>query len=88
AALVGTFAGIFFAYGIFGPLASKIKTVRNKKVRIYIVVKQTLLAYMNGAMPQIALEYGRKTISAKDRPTIDIMEQHAIANQGTEKEAA
>ncbi|MCL6229441.1 flagellar motor stator protein MotA [Bartonella sp. G70] len=88
AALVGTFAGIFFAYGIFGPLASKIKTVRNKKVRIYIVVKQTLLAYMNGAIPQIALEYGRKTISAKDRPTIDVMEQHAIAGQGTEKEAA
>ncbi|ENN90178.1 flagellar motor stator protein MotA [Bartonella bovis] len=88
AALVGTFAGIFFSYSVFGPVATKIKTVRHKKTRIYIVVKQTLLAYMNGAIPQIALEYGRKTISAKDRPTIDVVEQHTIVGSGAEKEAA
>ncbi|MFT4347497.1 flagellar motor stator protein MotA [Bartonella ancashensis] len=87
AALVGTFAGIFFSYSIFGPIATKIKTVRNKKSRIYVVVKQTLLAYMNGAIPQIALEYGRKTISAKDRPTIDVVEQHTISGRNSEKEA-
>jgi len=81
AALVGTFAGVFFSYGVFGPLAAKIKLVRDKKARIYVVIKQTLLAYMNGAMPQISLEYGRKTISAKDRPTIDVVEQEAIAGQ-------
>ncbi|MBA9083354.1 MULTISPECIES: flagellar motor stator protein MotA [Bartonella] len=88
AALVGTFAGIFFSYSVFSPIATKIKTVRHKKTRIYIVVKQTLLAYMNGAIPQIALEYGRKTISAKDRPTIDVVEQHTIVGPGAEKEAA
>ncbi|ABM45012.1 lateral flagellar motor protein MotA [Bartonella bacilliformis KC583] len=87
AALVGTFAGIFFSYSIFGPIATKIKAVRSKKTRIYIVVKQTLLAYMNGAIPQIALEYGRKTISAKDRPTIDVVEQHAISGHSAEKKA-
>ncbi|WP_366048893.1 flagellar motor stator protein MotA [uncultured Bartonella sp.] len=88
AALVGTFAGIFFAYAAFGPIASKIKTVRGKRTRIYTVIKQTLIAYMNGAMPQIALEYGRKTISAKDRPTIDVVEQEAIAGQPSDKKAA
>lgn len=86
AALVGTFAGIFFSYGIFGPIADKIKMVRTKKSRIYVVIKQTLIAYMNGAMPQIALEYGRKTISASYRPTIDVVEEQAIA--GATKEAA
>jgi len=88
AALVGTFGGIFFAYAVFAPIASKIKLVRGKKTRIYTVIKQTLLAYMNGAMPQIALEYGRKTISAKDRPTIDVVEQEAISGQPATKEAA
>ena len=39
-------------------------------------------------MPQIALEYGRKTISAKDRPTIDVVEQEAISGQPATKEAA
>jgi len=81
AALVGTFAGVFFSYGVFGPIASKIKLVRDKKARTYVVIKQTLLAYMNGALPQIALEYGRKTISSKDRPTIDVVEQEAISGQ-------
>lgn len=79
AALVGTFAGIFLSYGVVSPLASKIKVVREKQCRVLIVVKQTLLAFMNGAMPQIALEHGRKTISAHDRPTIDAVEQATIS---------
>lgn len=80
AALVGTFAGIFFSYAVIGPIATKIKTTREKKNRLYIVVKQTLLAYMNGALPQIALEYGRKTISSYDRPSIDVVEQETLTS--------
>ncbi len=79
AALVGTFAGIFFSYGVASPLANKIKVVREKHCRLLVVVKQTLLAFMNGAMPQIALEYGRKTISAHDRPSIDEVENATLA---------
>ena len=79
AALVGTFAGIFFSYAVVSPIASKAKTVREKRIRIYIIVKQTLLAFMNGAMPQVAVEYGRKTISAYERPTIDEVEQETVA---------
>lgn len=87
AALVGTFAGVFFSYGIFTPLATKIKITREKKMRLYIMTKQTLLAFMNGAMPQVALEYGRKTISAYERPTIDQVEEETIGGGG-EKAAA
>ena len=87
AALVGTFAGVFFSYGIFTPLATKIKITREKKMRLYIMTKQTLLAFMNGAMPQVALEYGRKTISAYERPTIDQVEEETIGG-GTQKAAA
>ena len=87
AALVGTFAGVFFSYGIFTPIATKIKITREKKMRLYIMTKQTLLAFMNGAMPQVALEYGRKTISAYERPTIDQVEEETIGG-GKEKAAA
>ncbi len=86
AALVGTFAGIFFSYGIFGPMAAKIKVGRDKQIRLYIVAKQTLLAFMNGAMPQVAVEYGRKTISAYERPTIDQVEAETVG--GGEQKAA
>jgi chemotaxis protein MotA len=79
AALVGTFAGIFMSYGIAGPLATKIKVTREKRCRLYVIIKQTLLAFMNGAMPLIALEHGRKTISAYDRPSIDDVEGETMS---------
>jgi chemotaxis protein MotA len=78
AALVGTFSGIFMSYGLAGPLAHKIKVTREKRCRIYVIVKQTLLAFMNGAMPLLALEHGRKTISAYDRPSIDEVENETV----------
>lgn len=77
AALVGSFLGIFLAYGVVGPVALKVKTVREKGVRQYYVVKQTLIAYMNGSMPQVAIEFGRKTVSAYDRPSLEDVEDEA-----------
>ena len=67
---------------VVSPIATKIKIVREKKLRLYVIVKQTLLAFMNGAMPQVALEHGRKTISAYERPTIDEVEQETLAPGG------
>jgi chemotaxis protein MotA len=87
AALVGTFLGIFMSYCVVGPIAAKVKSVRDKRNRLYVIVKQTLLAYMNGALPQVALEFGRKTISAYDRPSIDAVEQSTM-NGGAERKAA
>lgn len=96
AALVGTFAGIFVSYAVVGPLAYKIKTTREKQIGVYVVVRQTLLAFINGAAPQVALEYGRKVISAGERPSIDEVEEQTIggaaqrapANDRGQKEAA
>ena len=79
AALVGTFAGIFLSYGLVAPLAQKIKMVREQRCRLYIIVKQSLLAFMNGALPQIAIEHGRKMIGPGERPSIDVVESETIA---------
>jgi chemotaxis protein MotA len=87
AALVGTFGGIFLSYGIMAPLSSKIKLVRQKQLRMFVLIKQTLLAFMNGAMPQVAVEFGRKTIPSKERPSIDTVENETIAG-GAPSDAA
>jgi chemotaxis protein MotA len=79
AALVGTFAGIFLSYGLVAPLAHKVKMVREQRCRLYIIVKQSLLAFMNGALPQIAIEHGRKMIGPGERPSIDVVENETIA---------
>ncbi len=88
AALVGTFAGIFFSYGIVAPVAAKIKAVRQKQLRLFALVKQSLLAFMNGAMPQVAVEFGRKTIPSKERPTIDTVENETIAGPSPAAESS
>ncbi|MEO0544760.1 MAG: flagellar motor stator protein MotA [Pseudomonadota bacterium] len=84
AALVGTFLGIFLSYGVVGPLASKVKLVREKQTRLYFVVKQTLIAHMNGSLPQIAVEFGRKTISTSYRPALDDVESETTNTAGAE----
>ncbi len=78
AALVGTMLGIFLSYSVMSPIAANVKLVRTKQVRLYVIVKQTLIAYMNGSVPQVALEHGRKTISSYERPSIDAVEQEMM----------
>ncbi|MEQ1714571.1 MAG: flagellar motor stator protein MotA [Hyphomicrobium sp.] len=90
-ALVGTFAGIFFSYAVVAPIATKVKIVREKNIRHYVIAKQSLLAFMNGAMPQVAIEHGRKAISSYERPTIDVVEAATVGagDRGAQaKEAA
>ena len=79
AALVGTFGGIFLSYALVAPIAQKIRVVRQKQLRLFTLVKQSLLAFMNGAMPQVAVEFGRKTIPSQERPTIDAVESETIS---------
>jgi chemotaxis protein MotA len=43
---------------------------------------------MNGAMPQVALEHGRKTISVYERPSIDDVEQIALNSSASNGEPA
>ena len=88
AALVGTFTGILLSYCIMNPLVYMIKSVRTKQNRLYVIVKQTLIAYMNGSVPQVALEYGRKTISSYERPSIDAVEQEMMNPGGGGEKAA
>jgi len=83
AAMVGTFAGIFVSYGIMTPLAYKVKVARSKECHVYLIIKQTLLAFMNGALPQVAIEHGRKSIPSYERPSIDAVENETI-NAGRE----
>lgn len=73
-AMVGTFAGVFMSYAVVSPIAGKIKTVREKRLSLYLLAKQAILAFMNGAMATVAVEHGRKMISTYERPSIDQVE--------------
>jgi chemotaxis protein MotA len=76
AALVGTFLGILLSYGFVAPLASLLHRRHQEVVKALQCVKVTLLASMNGYAPTIAVEFGRKVISATERPTFAELEGH------------
>jgi|SRR5450830_54774 len=68
-ALVGTFIGILLSYGFVGPLAALLRRKHGETARMYQCIKVTLLASLNGYAPALAVEFGRKVVSAMERPS-------------------
>lgn len=75
-ALVGTFLGILIAYGFVLPLATLLRQKSSDQVKILQCIKVTLLSSLNGYAPQIAVEFGRKTIFTSERPSFEELEEH------------
>lgn len=69
AALVGTFSGVFLAYGILGPISSVMAHLAAEEIKLYEAVKSSIIASLNGLSPQIAVEFGRKSLYSHGRPT-------------------
>jgi chemotaxis protein MotA len=76
AALVGTFLGILLSYGLVAPLASLLERRHQEVSKALQCIKVTLLASLNGYAPTIAVEFGRKVISATERPSFAELEGH------------
>lgn len=70
-ALVGTFMGILFAYGVFGPLSTSLERRAREEADWFTAIKTCFMASLQGYAPQIALEFGRKTVPSSCRPTFD-----------------
>ncbi len=75
AALVGTFTGILFCYGIFGPMGEKLEHFANEEHFYYNAIKEAMAASLRGASPLIAVEYGRRSIPQGHRPGFSEMEE-------------
>lgn len=80
-ALVGTFAGILLAYGVVNPLSSRIDRQVREAVLVLQCMRVTLLATVNGYVPQLALEFGRKALHAVERPSFEELEEHVRAER-------
>lgn len=68
-ALVGTFLGVFLAYGIVGPLGNNLNAVFAEDAKMMSCIKVGLLSYLNGYAPAVALEFARKSLMSHQRPT-------------------
>ena len=74
AALVGTFLGILLAYGFVGPMATSLTHMQEEDAKVFECIKVALLASLNGYAPQIAVEFGRKSLYSHHRPGFQELE--------------
>lgn len=81
-ALVGTFLGILISYGFVEPVAKLMEQKANEGSTIYKCIKMVLLASMSGYAPQVAIEFGRKTIDSGSRPGFVELEEELKARKG------
>ncbi len=74
-ALVGTFMGVWLAYGFIGPVSSSLKQLLEAEAKYFQCLKIGLLAHLQGFAPSISIEYARKTLLTDVRPTFTEVEE-------------
>ncbi len=75
AALVGTFLGVLMCYGFVSPLATNLEHYADEEIVYSRVIKVAMVAFVGGAAPQIAVEFGRRAIPSTEKPTFDELEK-------------
>jgi chemotaxis protein MotA len=74
-ALVGTMLGVFGAYGLIGPTATKMASDIAAEGRFLECIKAAMVALQRGAPPLVCVEYARRTIMPEERPSFDELDK-------------
>jgi chemotaxis protein MotA len=74
-ALVGTFLGVFLAYGFVGPFAARMGQVIDEEGQFYKIIKDVLVAHLHGNAAQVSVEIGRGQIPSEAQPTFQELEE-------------
>ena len=73
-ALVGTFLGVFLAYGIVGPFATRLRAVVEEDRHFYQLIREVLIANMHSHPANICIEVGRQNMPHGKRPDFGELE--------------
>ncbi len=84
-ALVGTFLGVFLAYGIVGPFSARVAAVVSEDQHFYALIREVLVANLHKHPPNICVEVGRQNTPHDRRPSFNDLEE---ALRSGKKEAA
>ena len=74
-ALVGTFLGVFLAYGLVGPFAAKVKVVIEEDGHFYQLIREVLVANLHNHSTNICIEVGRQNTPTHCRPSYSELEE-------------
>jgi chemotaxis protein MotA len=78
-ALVGTFLGVFLAYGIVGPIASRLNAVIEHDAQFYKIIRDVLVAHLHGNAAQVSVEIGRGSVPTPLQPSFAQLEEALAA---------
>jgi chemotaxis protein MotA len=73
-ALVGTFMGVFLAYGIVGPMGLRLKAIVDEDALFYHVIRDILVAHLHGNAAQVSVEIGRGSVPGEYQPSFQELE--------------
>ena len=68
-ALVGTFLGVFLSYGFVGPVASRLSQTYAQDGQFYAIIRDCLVAYLQGHSAPIAVELARGNVPTILQPS-------------------
>jgi chemotaxis protein MotA len=74
-ALVGTFLGVFLAYGMVGPIATRLREVVDEEGSFYKIIQAVLVAHLHGNAAQISVEIGRGNVPSTAQPSFAELEE-------------
>lgn len=74
-ALVGTFLGVFLAYGLVGPFATRVRTVVEQDGHFLQLIREVLVANLHSHPAPICIEVGRQNTPHGVRPSFGDVEE-------------
>jgi chemotaxis protein MotA len=88
AAMVGTFIGIFFCYGVLDPIANVMKQLVKQELSTFESVKVVLVTHVAGKPALLAIDAGRRLVLLNIKPSFAQLESWINAMGGGDDAAA
>ncbi|WP_426162056.1 flagellar motor stator protein MotA [Pseudoduganella sp. R-34] len=82
AAMVGTFIGIFFCYGVLDPISNMLKQLVSQEASTMECVKVVLVTHVAGKPPLLAIDAGRRLVQLNIKPSFAQLEGWINAMEG------
>jgi chemotaxis protein MotA len=74
-ALVGTFLGVFLAYGFVGPMAARLVQIVDEEHQFNRIIMDVLVAHLHGNAAQVSVEIGRGSVPSSLAPSFTKLEE-------------
>lgn len=87
AAMVGTFLGIFFCYGVLDPISNMMKQLVHQEASNMECVKVVLVTHVAGKPALLAIDAGRRLVQLNIKPSFAQLESWINAMGGEEEDA-